>query len=404
MEPIKTIKSNVIRKRPGQHKRYATGFKYQQDPTFFAQIANDLIKEGEVELKELGALDVTPSFRGIFFKAEKDVFYRINYQTRLFSRILAPLTSFTCKDTDILYREAKKIKWENLFKKKSTFAITSNVSDSEEITHSQYAGLRLKDAIADYFRERTGKRPDVNTLNPDVMINLHIRKETADISIDASGGALHRRGYREESITAPMQETIAAAIINLSKWDGTRPLYDPMCGSGTLLCEALMHQCRIPAGIFRQRFGFEILPDFNPELWDQVKKGADAKIIPIEKGLIAGSDIAPESVNAARTNLMGIHHGGQVPIFTQDFRDIEILEDTTIVANPPYGIRMGKESDLKAFHREFGDFLKQKCKGSSAYIYFGDPIYASHMGLKATWKRPLKAGGLDGRLVRYDMY
>lgn len=403
MEPIKSIKTNVIRKRAGQHKRYATGFKYQQNPIFFGQIAEDLISEGEAELKQLGATDVTHSFRGIYFKAGKEIFYRINYQTRLFSRILAPLTSFACNDTDTLYRQAKKIKWENLFKKKSTFAITSNVSDSE-ITHSQYAGLRLKDAIADYFRERTGKRPDVNTLDPDVMINLHIRKETADISIDASGGALHKRGYREESVTAPMQETIAAAIIRISGWDGTRPLYDPMCGSGTLLCEALMRRCHIPAGIFRQRFGFEVLPDFNPDLWNQVKTEANAGIIPIEQGLIAGSDIAEASVTAARTNLMGLHNGGQVPVQNKDFREIEALENAVIVANPPYGIRMGKESDLKVFHRELGDFLKQRCKGSTAYIYFGDPQYVGHMGLKATWKRPLKAGGLDGRLVKYEMY
>ncbi len=403
MEHIKTVKTNVIRKRAGQHKRYATGFQYQQDSIFFAQIAEDLIKEGEEELKKLGATEVTPSFRGIYFKAQKGVFYNINYQTRLCSRILAPLVSFNCTDTDTLYKLAKRIKWENLFKKKSTFAITANVSDSE-ITHSQYAALRLKDAIADYFRERTGKRPDVDTLNPDVMINLHIRKEKIAISIDASGGALHKRGYREESVSAPMQETVAAAVIRLSEWDGSVPIYDPMCGSGTLLCEALMHHCNIPAGIFRKRFGFEILPDFNPDLWAQVKAKADARIGSLESGLIAGSDIADTSVNAARTNLMGLHNGGQVSIGHQDFRDLPDIENAIIVANPPYGIRMGKESDLKAFHRDLGDFLKQKCKGSTAYIYFGDPQYVAHMGLKATWKKPLKAGGLDGRLVKYEMY
>jgi len=401
---MEMIKNNVIRKPAGQHKRYATGFQYQQDETFFAQIADDLMGEGEKELKQLGATEVTPSYRGIHFKAEKAVFYGINYQSRLCSRILAPLASFTCRDTDNLYRLAKQhIKWENLFKKNSTFAITANVSDSE-ITHSQYAALRLKDAIADYFRERTGKRPDVNTLNPDIRINLHIRKEMVHISIDASGGALHKRGYREESVSAPMQETIAAAIIQFSQWDGTIPIYDPMCGSGTLLCEALMHHCKVPAGIFRKQFGFEILPDFNPEIWAQVKESADSKIGTLKTGLISGNDISEASVKAARTNLMGLHNGGCVTISNQDFRTLPPIEESIIVANPPYGIRMEKDSDLKSFHRDLGDFLKQQCKGSTAYIYFGDPQYVGHMGLKATWKKPLEAGGLDGRLVKYEMY
>ncbi|MBF0468081.1 MAG: class I SAM-dependent RNA methyltransferase, partial [Desulfamplus sp.] len=255
----------VIRKRAGEHQRYASGFKYQQDSKYFAQIAENLSEEGISELEALGAKDIKPAHSGIYFSAEKYVFYRINYMSRLISRVLAPLESFPCNDSDILYRNAKKIKWELLVSRKTTFSIVSNVSDST-IDHSQFAALRLKDAIADYFRERTGKRPNVDTVNPDIIINLHIRNDMADISVDASGGALHKRGYREESVTAPMQETVAAAIIRLSEWDGSVPLYDPMCGSGTLLCEALMRHCNIPAAIFREKFGFQMLPDYNPEL------------------------------------------------------------------------------------------------------------------------------------------
>lgn len=394
---------NVIRKKAGEHQRYASGFKYQQDGRYFAQIAENLNEQGIKELEMLGAKNIEPAYTGIYFSAEKAVFYKINYMTRLISRILAPLESFPCNHTDILYKNAKKIKWELLISKKTTFSIVANVSESV-IDHSQFASLRLKDAVADYFRERTGKRPNVDTLKPDIIINLHIRNDIADISLDASGGALHKRGYREESVSAPMQETIAAAIIKFSEWDGSVPLYDPMCGSGTLLCEALMQQCNIPAAIFREKFGFQRLPDYNPELWQQVKQEADAEIKELPLNLISGSDISEESVNAAKTNLMGLHFGSNVDIKLMDFNDIPSIENSVIVANPPYGIRMGKDQDLKLFYKNLGDFLKQRCKGSKAFIYFGEPEYTKNIGLKSSWKMALKAGGLDGVLVKYEMY
>ncbi len=394
---------HVIRKRAGEHQRYASGFKYQQDSKYFAQIGENLREEGVKELEMLGAKNIEQGYTGIYFSADKAIFYKINYMTRLISRVLAPLDSFLCNHTDILYKNAKKIKWELIISKKTTFSIVSNVSDSV-IEHSQFAALRLKDAIVDYFRERTGKRPNVDTLNPDIIINLHIRKDIADISVDASGGALHKRGYREESIAAPMQETTAAAIIRLSQWDGTVPLYDPMCGSGTLLCEALMSKCNIPAAIFRNKFGFQMLPDYNPDLWHQVKHEADAQIQELPLNLIAGSDISQESVKAAKTNLMGLHFGSNVDIKLMDFSDIPSIENSIIVANPPYGIRIGKDQDLKLLHKSLGDFLKQRCKGSKAFIYFGDPEYTKSMGLKSSWKLPLKAGGLDGVLVKYELY
>jgi len=303
----------------------------------------------------------------------------------------------------VLYKNAKQITWEDFFAPGSTFAVFANVSDSE-IFHSRYASLRLKDAVADYFRERTGSRPNVSVRDPDVLLNLHIRHDKAEISIDTSGGALHRRGYRIEAVSAPMQETVAAAIIRFAKWDGSLPLYDPMSGSGTLLCEALMHYCHIPAGIFRNKFGFECLPDFDGVIWKQVKKNADTDIRPLPRGLIAGSDISEKAVAIARTNIMGLHHGKNVMIERSDFRSLPAFGKHVIVANPPYGIRMGADEDLGAFYKDLGDFLKLKCTGSSAYIYFGDRAYIKKVGLKASWKKPIRAGGLDGRLVKYEMH
>jgi putative N6-adenine-specific DNA methylase len=179
--------------------------------------------------------------------------------SRLLSRVLAPLKTFECRDTDELYKNVKKIKWEQFLSQKSTFAVVANVSNSG-ITHSKFAAYRVKDAIVDYFSDRTGKRPGVDTDDPDLVINLHVKDDTADISIDASGGALHRRGYREETVSAPMQETVAAAMIRLSGWDGTTRLHDPMCGSGTILCEALMHRSRFRDHGNPQRTSFRRRP------------------------------------------------------------------------------------------------------------------------------------------------
>ncbi len=390
-------------KRLRRKKRQAAAYQYQKDCSYFAQIADSLKEAGAQELAELGAEDIRPEFSGIRFRADKSILYRINYLTRLLSRCLAPLTSYACQDTDTLYQKAKQIEWEDFFTEGTTFAVSGNVSGSA-ISHSKYAALRLKDAVADYFKEKTGRRPNVSVRNPDILLNLHIRNDTAVISLDTSGGALHRRGYREETVSAPMQETVAAAMIRFSHWDGSVPLYDPLCGSGTLLCEALMRYSNIPAGIFRNRFGFELLPDFDGAVWRQVKKEADGHIRKLPQGLIAGSDVSAEAVRAARTNLMGLRYGNNISVDRADFRNLPALKEHVIVTNPPYGIRMGGDENLEIFYKDLGDFLKQKCQGSTAFVYFGDREYIKKVGLKASWKKPIKAGGLDGRLVKYVIY
>ena len=390
-------------KRFRKKSRQAGAYQYQKDCRYFAQIADSLKEDGTKELAELGAEDIKPEFSGIRFRADKSTLYRINYLTRLLSRCLAPLMSYACHDSDTLYNNAKQIAWEDFFLEGNTFAVSANVSGSA-ISHSKYAALRLKDAVADYFKDKFGQRPDVSVRNPDILLNLHIRNDTAVISLDTSGGALHRRGYREETVSAPMQETVAAALIRFSRWNGSVPLYDPLCGSGTLLCEALMRYSRIPAGIFRNRFGFEFLPDFDGAVWQQVKKEADGRIRILPPGLIAGSDVSTEAVRAARINLMGLHHGNNVSVKRADFNKLSALENHVIVTNPPYGIRMDGNVNLDKFYKKLGDFLKQKCNGSTAFIYFGDRAYVKKIGLKASWKKPIMAGGLDGRLVKYEIY
>lgn len=201
-----------------------------------------------------------------------------------------------------------------------------------------------------------------------------------------------------------MQATVAAALLRYAEWSGQKPIYDPMCGSDTLLCEALMAYCRIPAGYLRDRFGFQLLPDFQPSIWQTVKTQTDHQIRALPDRLIAGSDISSQAIQAAKTNLQCLPNGSRVHLSVMDFKNIEHLRDRIILCNPPYGIRLGEPKKLGQFYQALGNFLKQRCTGSSAFIYFGNREMLKHIGLKPSWKKPLENGGLDGRLTKFELY
>ena len=378
-------------------------FAYQKSERYFAQIADGMEEAGAAELSRLGALDLKPAYRGVHFKAGNRTLYAINYESRLITRVLAPLLTFDCHSSNYLYKTAGNIDWPRLMTVENTFAVSATVSNSN-IRHSQYASLRVKDAIADQFRAAVGSRPNVDTEDPDLRIVLYIHGNRAAIHLDTSGGSLHRRGYRRETVDAPIQETVAAAILEHTGWDGTRSLYDPMCGSGTILAEALMMARRLPAAFLRKKFGFRHLPDYDEKIWRSVKEDADSRVRPLPESLLAGSDISSAAVGAARANLRALPDGRSVRVNRCDFRKIPALEEVVIVCNPPYGIRSSPGADLSGFMKEFGDFLKQRCRGSEAYIYFGEREWIKKIGLRSSWKKPLKTGGLDGRLVKYELY
>jgi putative N6-adenine-specific DNA methylase len=378
-------------------------YSYQKTNRYFAQTAEDIKDISEEELSSLGATEITHGYRGIHFTATPEVVYSISYHSRLINRVLAPLVSFGCPSDNVLYKKAYRIEWSDFLNPSQTFAVFATVSKSQ-INHSQFAALRLKDAIVDYFRDHTENRPSIDTREPDVWFNLYIEKDKATISVDTSGGSLHRRGYRKESVSAPMIETLAASIIKLSGWDSKTPVYDPFCGSGTLLCEAFLFAGKYPSAFLRKKFGFEKLPDFNPALWDKVKKTGLQNITKIPPGFISGSDIDAEAVEASKKNCSVIDKDGVIKIIRKDIFEIEKIEGKTIFCNPPYGIRMGKTLNLESFYKNFGDFLKRRCTSSTAYIYFGDRKFLKYIGLKPSWKKPLISGGLDGRLVKFELY
>ena len=290
-------------------------YDYQHDHTYTAQVADGIEDLALAELQELGATDCVRGFRFVHFKATPQILYRIVYRSRLASRILAPLVRFACPSDQALYDTARDVRWSDFLNPDQTFAIFANVSKSA-IDHSQYAGLKFKDAVADWFRDHGGRRPNVDPRDPDLWLHLHIHEDMATISLDVSGGSMHRRGYRVQSVEAPMGETVAAAMIRMSGWDGLSPLIDPMCGSGTILCEAFMHATNLPAGLLRSKFGFARLPDFNSRLWEMEREGASVVELTAD---LRGGDIDPVAVEATRANLSRLPEGDEVVVGRKDF-------------------------------------------------------------------------------------
>lgn len=378
-------------------------FDYQKDGQYFAQCGRHIEELLAQELTELGAVSVETMRGGTMFEAEKEVLYRVTYCSKLATRILVPLITFHCASETDLYQAGYDFEWEKLFDVSHTFAIFSHVSHSS-ITHSQYAALKLKDAIVDRFRKRTGNRPSIDRENPDIWFHLDVQTNHASISLDASCGSLHRRGYRIHGGTTPLQETLAAAIVRLCAWDGERRLYDPMCGAGTLLAEALIHWCRIPSGYLRKHFGFEFLPDYDPRLWGKVKKSCDNLIRDVTEGLISGSDISIIAIKMAHDNLSRVPSGNKISLAQMDFREIPGLENSVIVSNLPYGVRQGKKEELEILYKNFGDFLKRKCKGATAFILCGNPDLIGSIGLKPSRRIPLFNGPIECRLLKFELY
>ncbi|MCK5148144.1 class I SAM-dependent RNA methyltransferase [bacterium] len=373
-----------------------------QAGSFFAQTARGLEDLVAEELRMLGAEKVKTQFMGCIFDTDKAGLYRINYMTRLASRILMPIAKFDCWNDNDLYRHIHKLDWTDMLRLNNTFAITA-VGKHPVIKHSKFAALRVKDAIVDKFMSELGSRPSIDPIEPDVHFILHLQPKFAILYWDTSGSPLHRRGYRQSSVEAPLQETVAAAIINLADWDEKTPLVDPFCGSGTLIAEAYMKAANIPAGYLRPKWGMRNMPDYDDKLWKKVKKEADANINTEPADLISGSDIDKSAVKATRNNLNLLPGGKDISIERKDYAEIEDLSNRLIVANPPHGIRM-KTEEMADWIKKLGDFLKTKCAGSTAILYFGDRQHIKFVGLKPTFKRPLPSGGLDGRAVRYDLF
>lgn len=375
-------------------------YEYLKTQKYFAQIPGTIEHHAKEELEKFGAKIIQEVPRGIRFSCDKETLYNIIYKARLIQRILAPIISFECHSEKYLYNQIlNNVDWTRLFTIDEVFSIKTNVSDSK-IENSLFAGQKMKDAICDQFRKKYGARPDYSNKDSDITFSLHIRKNFATISFDMTGESLHKRGYRKRTNMAPLQEILAATMVKHTKWNGQNKLMDIMCGSGTILCEALMRYCNIPAGYLREDNGMVYLPDYDDELWNKVRQKANSEIRELPKGLICGSDVSSKSLSFARDALTSLPYGDRVELRVSKFQDLPKQEDVTIICNPPYGIRMGNLERTAILYQDLGDWLKQKTSKSEAFILCGSAALVPKLRLRAHWKKSMKNGNLDTKFVK----
>ncbi|MBN2166161.1 MAG: methyltransferase [Marinilabiliaceae bacterium] len=354
------------------------------------------------ELQEIGAWNIKPLKRAVSFDANKEILYKSNLCLRTALRILQPITNFRARNEKELYNQVYNYKWSNLLKQNQTFAIDA-VTFSKTFTHSQYVALKTKDAIVDHFKNIDGSRPNVDTISPDLLINVHITNDKVTLSLDSSGYSLHKRGYRQGDHRAPINEVLAAGMVLLSQWDKKQPLIDPMCGSGTILMEAAMIAANIPPNINRKKFGFERWNNFDADLWTKIKDEANSKIVqPSVK--ISGSDINAKAVDIARQSALDFKLKQFITITQEDFLQKEPeWKKGLIIMNPPYGERL-KPHDTINFYKEIGNQLKRNFAGFDAWIISSNFDALKNIGLKPSKKITLFNGSLECKFERFSLY
>ena len=356
------------------------------------------------ELRNLGAAKVKEGIRNVTFEGDNGFMYKANMALRTAIRILKPYKTFTIRDEHDLYNQLQKIHWEEFLFTDKTFAVNSTVS-SPNFTHSHYVSLKTKDAIVDYFRDRYDKRPSIDLKHPDLYINIHIQNTTCTVSFDSSGDSLHKRGYRDRTNIAPINEALAAGLLLLSGYDGTQNLIDPMCGSGTILIEAAMIAVNFPPNLNRAEFAFEKWNDFDEELFNKIQDSLIAKIRDTSAQIL-GYDKAPSAVFKAQDNVKNADLSEFITVEKQDFftSTLPFEEGKTLVLfNPPYGERL--QVDIPVFYGKIGDTLKQGYSGVDAWLITSDfKNGLKKVGLRTSKKIQLYNGALECRFVKYEMY
>jgi putative N6-adenine-specific DNA methylase len=355
------------------------------------------------ELNAIGASNIVKLTRAVSFNGNNEVLYKVNLWSRVGLRVLKPIKKFPAAGEQQLYNEVKKIDWTQYLSAEDTLAVDAVVNESQ-LTHSLYVAQKTKDAIVDQIREKTGKRPNVELNNPILRIHVHIYENEAEISLDSSGESLHKRGYRKQQGDAPLNETLAAAMVVLSGWDKQSPFTDLMCGSGTIVIEAAMLARNIAPGILREEFGFHRWRDFDAALWNSVLTEAKAAMKDKPDFPIVGIDKSYRAIDAAKQNAQAAGVLNDINFYSMPFEDYTPAEGAgTIITNPPYGGRITDE-DLFALYKEIGSSLKKKFTGWNAWILTANREAAAEIGLRASRKIPLFNGPIECRLLKYEMY
>lgn len=353
------------------------------------------------ELTQLGANNVQIGRRMVSFSGDKELMYRANFQLRTAIRILKPICHFKARSAEDVYEKVQTVEWDKYLSEKNTFSVDSVVY-SEEFRNSRFVTYKVKDAIVDWFREKTGVRPNISVSNPDIRLNIHIAEDKATLSLDSSGESLHRRGYRQESVSAPLNEVLAAGMILMTGWTGETDFIDPMCGSGTLPIEAALIARNISPGIFRKEFAFEKWSDFDKDLLDRIYN--DDTLEKEFEHHIYGYDVDMKSVNTALFNVRAAGLTKDITIKQQDFKDFKKPEnESIIVMNPPYGERIST-SNLLGTYKMIGERLKHEFSGNVAWILSYREECFDQIGLKPSVKIPLYNGSLECEFRKYALF
>jgi putative N6-adenine-specific DNA methylase len=373
--------------------------------TFIAKTITGLEDVLAAELLKLGARDIEKLHRAVRFTGDTGTMYKANYCCHTALRILVPVTQFEVSNESDLYDKIKNIAWEDFIDAESTIAIDT-VLVTDIFNHSQYISQKAKDAIADRFREKYGKRPSVDLKSPELRINLHIHDNECSVAFDSSGESLHKRGYRDKTNLAPINEVLAAGLVKLTGWDGRRPLIDPMCGSGTILIEAALIAAKIPPGYYRQDFGFmkwKQFLAFDQDLWKTICDAAIARIDSSEVTILGG-ELSHHVARKAKENIKIAKVDDMVNVRECDIRQFEPPEGGgVVIINPPYGERMDKD-DLSELYKTIGDSFKKNFTGYDCWMITSNKEALKHVGLRPSRKVPVFNGPLECRFVKYEMY
>lgn len=368
---------------------------------FIAKTLYGLEKVLSEELRNMGAGNVQIANRAVSFEGDMGLLYKVNYCARTALSILMPIADFRIRSKDDLYKAGTKIEWDRYMDTDDTFSIVP-VINSPHFGHTGYAGLILKDSIADTFRKQTGRRPSVDTDDPRLLINLHISNDQVTISLDSSVVPLFKRGYRQDQSVAPLNEVLAAGILLLSGWNASSTFIDPMCGSGTFPIEAALMACKIPPGKFRKFFGFQRWRDFDEDLFQKVVLENNGKIQP-SPVKIFGSDISEDTLQFAKTNVAKAALSDAISLGVSDFKNLRSEEGGFVFMNPPYGQRIQPE-EIDALYSMIGTTLKHNFSGSTAWLISSNKESLKHVGLKPKEKHILFNGALECILLKYEMY
>lgn len=354
------------------------------------------------ELEALGATEIKPANRIVHCKTDLKGLYRINLETRLALRALVNLFSFRVKTTDELYDKVKEYPWEDIIPIEKTFAIDFTVH-STIFTHSQFASLKVKDAIVDRIRDKKGERPSVDVEEPDYKVNLHISEHFVNLSLDSSGESLHRREYRTATVAAPINEVLAAGMVKISGWNGECDLMDPMCGSGTLVIEAALLARNIPSCWYRENYGFMTWGNYDSNLWEEIRDAARANFKTFSCNIYA-YDRSSKAISIAKYNMQNAHLDKWIDTESITFEKVKPRSNKgVILMNPPYGERMQKE-DIISFYKMIGNQLKRNFGGWDAWIITSNEEALKFIGLKPDKRFKLFNGPLEVKLAKYVLF